>query len=394
MQRKTLKPQWMLSVLSVALLAACGGGSGTFSPTDQSHKGLIPDGTNNKGTNGPKVVDKTDPTINKFLVNMENEGQQLSPTAVSVDNNDNKIIDPADEIRFNQPGIVSEITTASKIPNNSNNSNNNSNNNDPVVMRDVNGRWNYLVDSGTVDWNTIFANGFPRDAGTNKVTKKRENGVLKDYGGTIDRRFNEILLFAPIVSTGNNTGIANPNGYLSSYFRSPAAAGWSYQTFGYFFGSANKGFLDRSRDAFVGYQSIGKQTRPSEMPKSGSADYNGISHGYYNGNQVTALNKLHANFGKRSISYETTGVSQLHTFEGTDHVIEDKPAFNLSGSASWAANSSDFSGDIRTAEGLTGKWQGRFYGPNADEVGGIFGLQGTATDGSAVQYVGGFGAER
>ena len=416
MQRKTLKPQWMLSVLSVALLAACGGGSGTFSPTDQSHKGLIPDGTNNNSGNAPKVVDKTDPTINKFLVNMEDEGQQLSPTAVSVDNNDNKIIDPADEGRFNQPGAVSEITTKSKMPQNPNSGgtgtgtgsgsgNSGSGNsgssstttNDPIVMRDINNRWHYVVAHGTADLNTLLPAQFPRDAGTNKITKKRENGVLRDYGGTIDRRFNSILLFAPIVTldpSNPNVGIANPDNYLSVYFRNPAAAGWSYQTFGYFFGSANKGFLDRSRDPFVGYQSIGKQTRVSEMPKSGSADYNGISHGYYNGNQVTALNKLHANFGKRSISYETTGVSQLHTFEGTDHVIEDKPAFNLSGSASWAANSSDFSGDIRTAEGLTGKWQGRFYGPNADEVGGIFGLQGTATDGSAVQYVGGFGAER
>ena len=116
MQRKTLKPQWMLSVLSVALLAACGGGSGTFSPTDQSHKGLIPDGTNNKGTNGPKVVDKTDPTINIFLVEIDGEGQQLSPSVSSVDNNDNKVIDPRDEVRFNQPGVVSEITTCSKKP--------------------------------------------------------------------------------------------------------------------------------------------------------------------------------------------------------------------------------------------------------------------------------------
>ena len=393
MQRKTFKPQWMLSVLSVALLAACGGGSGTFSPTDQSHKGLIPDGTNNNSGNAPKVVDKTDPTINKFLVEIKDVGQQNSPSVSSVDNNNNKVIDPADDIRFNQPGIVSEITTYKEIPDGSK-PEGVTYGDDVIVMRDVNNLWNFTVDSGTVDLNTAFTpNHFPRDAGTNKITKKRENGVLRDYGGTIDRRFNRILLFAPIVNNGT-ANITNPNGYLSSFFRSPGAAGWSYQTFGSFFGNSNNRFLDASRDTFVGYQSIGKPTLPSEMPKSGSADYNGISHGYYNGNQVTALNKLHANFGKRSISYETTGVSQLHTFEGTDHVIEDKPAFNLSGSASWAANSSDFSGDIRTAEGLTGKWQGRFYGPNADEVGGVFGLQGTATDGSAVQYVGGVGAAR
>ena len=409
MQRKTPKPQWMLSVLSVALLAACGGGEqGTFSPNDPRNQTQ----NQNSSTKRPKVVDKTDPTIDKFLVAIDGQGQQNSPTVSSVDNNDNRIIDTADDVRFNQPGVVSEITTCSKKPGGCDPQDSNKNSssgtggtggtgggtggtggtdskNDPIVMRDVNNKWHYIVDYGTVDWNTVPANQFPRDAGTNKITKKRENGVLRAYGGTIDRRFNDILLFAPVAN-----GVANPNDYLSAYFRNPSAAGWSYQTFGYFFGSANNGFLDRSRDAFVGYQSIGKQTMPSEMPTTGSADYNGITHGYYNGNQVTALNKLHADFGRRNISYATTGVSQLHTFEGADHVIEDKPNFNLSGSASWEQNTGDFKGDIRTAEGLAGKWQGRFYGPNADEVGGVFGLQGTATDGSTVQYVGGFGAKR
>ena len=275
-----------------------------------------------------------------------------------------------------------------------NGGNNNGGNNDdktkidPVLMMDVNRVYHDVVDSSTVDWESVDRR-YPRDAGVTKITKKRINGQLHDYGGTIDRRFNQIYLY-----THRAGNVANSNAWLSSYYRHPGTAGWSYQTFGYFFGEANGGFLDNARDVMVGYQSIGKPTLASEMPTAGSADYNGITHGYYNGNQVTALNKLHADFGRRNISYATTGVSQLHTFEGTDHVIEDKPAFNLSGSASWEQNTGDFKGDIRTAEGLTGKWQGRFYGPNADEVGGVFGLQGTATDGSAVQYVGGFGAER
>ena len=399
MQRKTLKPQWMLSVLSVALLAACGGGEqGTFSPNDPRNQTQ----NQNSSTKRPKVVDKNDPTVREFLVNVAGIGQQLSPTVVSIDNNNNKRIDPADGIRFDQPGIVSEICPMSECkgynPPNSGGNNNGGNNNggnnddktkiDPVLMMDVNRVYHDVVDSSTVDWESVDRR-YPRDAGVTKITKKRINGQLHDYGGTIDRRFNQIYLY-----THRAGNVANSNAWLSSYYRHPGTAGWSYQTFGYFFGEANGGFLDNARDVMVGYQSIGKPTLASEMPTAGSADYNGITHGYYNGNQVTALNKLHADFGRRNISYATTGVSQLHTFEGTDHVIEDKPAFNLSGSASWEQNTGDFKGDIRTAEGLTGKWQGRFYGPNADEVGGVFGLQGTATDGSAVQYVGGFGAER
>ncbi len=59
MQRKTLKPQWMLSVLSVALLAACGGGEqGTFSPNDPRNQTQ----NQNSSTKRPKVVDKNEPT--------------------------------------------------------------------------------------------------------------------------------------------------------------------------------------------------------------------------------------------------------------------------------------------------------------------------------------------
>lgn len=411
MQRKILKPQWMLSVLSVALLAACGGGEmGTFSPNDPRNG---PDSQAKNRNTGPKAVDRKEPTINKFLTSMQGEdaiGQQNSPTVTSIDNNDNKKIDPSDRISFNQPGLVSAIVGASKASElgyvdpdskGNNNSNNNSKGNnssspsstfDRVLMQDVNNRWHEVRAQGTVDQKT--PNGFANyDAGVNKIHYKRINGQLTDYGGTIDRRFNGLLLFT--TTTGDRK--VNTNDYLSAFFRNPAAAGWSYQTFGYFFGNANNGFLDKTRDAFVGYQSIGRPTKGSEMPKSGSADYNGITHGYYNGNQVTALNKIHADFGKRKLNYETVGTAQLHTFEGerrTSHVIEDKPAYNLSGTATWGGNSGDFAGDIRTAEGLTGKMQGRFYGPAAEEIGGVFGLQGVATDGSAVQYVGGFGGQR
>ena len=404
MQRKTFKPQWMLSVLSVAMLAACGGGEmGTFSPNDPRNQ---TDGKNTNTSTAPKAVDRKDPAINRFLTSMQGEdatGQQNSPTVASVDNNDNKKIDPTDRVSFNQPGIVSLIVGVDKaseygFKNGSNTNNNNNNNSDSnskfnrLVMQDVNNQWHDVHVLGTVDLNAIAPNFFPRDAGTNKIHYKRINGQLTDFGGTIDRRFNGLWLF-----TTSADGKANPDGYLSAFFRNPASAGFSYQTFGYFFGNANNGFLDTARDAFVGYQSIGRATKGSEMPKSGSAEYNGITHGYYNGNQVTALNKIHADFAKRNLSYETVGSAQLHTFEGenrTSHVIEDKPAFNLSGSATWGGNTGDFAGDIRTEEGLTGKMQGRFYGPAAEEVGGVFGLQGVATDGSAVQYVGGFGAQR
>ena len=407
MQRKMMKPQWMLSILSVALLSACG--SDTIVGEDH-HIGFLtpPKGSDaeeqqKKGT-PPKQIDKTDPAINRFLTEgQDGIGQQLSPTVVSVDNNGNGKIDNTDRIDFDQPGIVSEICARSKckgLESENNQSNNSSggsgsggsggsssstdNKTDPVMMLDVNRVYHTMLVSGTIDGN----DNIPKDAGISKITRKRVNGELQDYGGSIGREFNEVILFA------NPVLVQNKQQYLSSYFRSPAAAGWSYQTFGNFFGGANGGYLKNRRDVILGYQSIGRPTKASEMPTADSADYTGITHAYYNSAQVTAHNKIHADFGARNLSYETTDTSVLHTFGAFGHVIEDRPDLNLNGAASWAEGTGDFNGTMKAANGLSGEMKGRFYGPAAEEIGGVYGLHGQDTNGEAVHYIGGFGGRR
>ena len=400
MQRKMMKPQWMLSMLSIALLSACG--SDTIVGEDHHIGFLTPpasqDGKEDekKGT-PPKQIDRTDPAINRFLTEgQDGIGQQLSPTVVSVDNNGNGKIDNTDRLAFDQPGIVSEICAKSKCKglitnnNNGNNNNNNNNNNndddktDPMMMLDVNSVYHTIFSFGTIDGNSEI----PKDAGISKITRKRVNGELQDYGGSIGREFNEVLLFA------NPVLVQNKQQYLSSYMRSPAAAGWIYQTFGSFFGGANGGYLKNRRDVLLGYQSIGRPTKTSEMPTRDGADYTGITHAYYNSAQVTAHNKIHADFGARTLSYETTDTSVLHTFGAFGHVIEDRPDLNLNGAASWAEGTADFNGTMKAANGLTGEMKGRFYGPAAEEIGGVYGLSGQDSNGEAVHYVGGFGGRR
>lgn len=397
MQRKMMKPQWMLSMLSIALLSACG--SDTIVGEDHHIGFLTPpaskDGKEDekKGT-APKQIDRTDPAINRFLAEgQDGIGQQLSPTVVSVDNNSNGKIDNTDRLAFDQPGIVSEICAKSKclgLESDNDNGNNNNNGNktdskdDPVMMLDINKVYHLMLTSGTIDGNSEI----PKDAGISKITRKRVNGELQDYGGSIGREFNRVILFAnPVI-------VQNKQQYLSSYFRSPAAAGWSYQTFGTFFGGANGGYLKNRRDVLLGYQSIGRPTKASEMPTRDGADYTGITHAYYNSAQVTAHNKIHADFGARTLSYETTDTSVLHTFGAFGHVIEDRPDLNLNGAASWAEGTADFNGTMKAANGLSGEMKGRFYGPAAEEIGGVYGLSGQDSKGEAVHYVGGFGARR
>ena len=394
MQRKMMKPQWMLSMLSIALLSACG--SDTIVGEDHHIGFLTPpasqDGKDEekKGT-PPKQIDRTDPAINRFLTEgQDGIGQQLSPTVVSVDNNGNGKIDNTDRIAYDQPGIVSEICAKSKCKgiveekNNNNNNNSTDDKTDPMMMLDVNSIYHNMLVSGTIDGNA----NIPKDAGISKITRKRVNGELQDYGGSIGREFNEVILFA------NPTLVRNKQQYLSSYFRSPAAAGWSYQTFGNFFGGANGDYLKNRRDVILGYQSIGRPTKISEMPTADGADYTGITHAYYNSAQVTAHNKIHADFGARNLSYETTDTSVLHQFGAFGHVIEDRPDLNLSGSAAWDDKTADFTGKMKAANGLEGEMKGRFYGPAAEEIGGVYGLHGQDTNGEAVHYIGGFGGRR
>jgi hypothetical protein len=52
--------------------------------------------------------------------------------------------------------------------------------------------------------------------------------------------------------------------------------------------------------------------------------------------------------------------------------------------------SSQFSGSITSGNGLAGSATGRFYGPKAEEIGGVYGLQ--SSNGS--RMVGGFGGKR
>ncbi len=48
-----------------------------------------------------------------------------------------------------------------------------------------------------------------------------------------------------------------------------------------------------------------------------------------------------------------------------------------------------FSGNV-SATGLTGSSSGQFYGPNAEELGGVFALEGTGVE----TYIGGYGAKQ
>lgn len=275
-----------------------------------------------------------------------------------------------------------------------------------VSMLDVNNVLHIINRTSTIDHNDErYSQFLSHDVGVRKIDAERKinNGKaeLYNYGGSINRAYNGIILFASGENLRNNN-----NAYVDIYLRSPAAAGWSYNTFGAF----SSKFLRNARDVNIGYQSIGKQVE--DLPASGVAKYLGIAHAYINdieasrysqkeNSQVTMDVEINADFAKRSLGFDTRN-TYIHTYEGVNdqHIIQARPDLNLHGSASWNRGVGDFRGSVHNAGGnLSGAIEGSFYGPKAAEVGGVFGLSGDDKEAPGskthrTHYVGGFGAKR
>lgn len=221
---------------------------------------------------------------------------------------------------------------------------------------------------------------------------EKDGSTKKIQQGVIGREFDGII----VLENDKNK---------KSYLRDPVAAGWSYNTFGVF--QEKRGNSD-----VRGYQSIGIKTKTSaqarkeadesfevdkgykNLPYYGRATYTGIGHAYHNDEQVTMNVKVDADFHDRHLNFETSNAT-AHTFEKEGHLTRVRPDLDLKGAADWAADVADFRGKVHNVGGnLEGQLEGSFYGDNAAEVGGVYGLHGKDKEGKPVNYVGGFGAKR
>ncbi|RUM95142.1 hypothetical protein EET67_24940 [Pseudaminobacter arsenicus] len=165
---------------------------------------------------------------------------------------------------------------------------------------------------------------------------------------------------------------------------SPEALGFEYQTFGVWATSNAEETKGK-----IGVFSVGAESKASALPSAGTAAFKGAAGGIYTDKTgladiVTAEATLGADFAARKVSFATTQTESLLAGSRSD--------LNLIGNLSYAAGSNELTGTVATAGGsMTGNADGRFYGPGAQEVGGIFALKGKAP-GSLESFGGGFGA--
>lgn len=166
----------------------------------------------------------------------------------------------------------------------------------------------------------------------------------------------------------------------------PAAFGWNYQSFGVWETGMGTG------SGSAGVMSAGAPTAGSAIPISGTATFTGALGGIYvdaSGNDFVteAALTVNADFGAR-----TLGVSSAGTIKSPDLVSTSTASnLNLTGTLTYAAGSNAFAGTVTNGSTLTGTSTGRFYGPAAEELGGVFVLKANS---GVEAYGGAYGAKR
>lgn len=165
------------------------------------------------------------------------------------------------------------------------------------------------------------------------------------------------------------------------------AVGWNYQTFGLW------ATAPTATTWLTGAISVGSPTPASAVPTTGSATFTGLAAGLYT-DPVGALFATSANmtanvdFSARSVGFGTSSTMVTDT----NGMQSPNSNIDLSGTLTYAAGTNQFTGSVQTSDKtLNGSATGQFYGPNAEEIGGVYGL----TAGTGVSsMLGGFGGKR
>lgn len=190
------------------------------------------------------------------------------------------------------------------------------------------------------------------------------------------------------VFCGIGTCAAGKSGaFATAVAANPFSQGWDYQSFGIW------NILLPPTSYQAGVASVGTATPGGSVPTSGTANFSGAAYGYFfeasSGAPyfTSATMNASADFSARSITF-TTSATQAGNLN-TTAPSSAFPGLDLNGTFSYAAGANQFAGAVNSANGLSGTSSGRFYGPNAEEIGGVYHLSGAAGS-----MLGGYGGKR
>jgi hypothetical protein len=205
-----------------------------------------------------------------------------------------------------------------------------------------------------------------------------------------NRNLSQISFSTPQAS-GSFSGVSCSDGVCSAETATSfviaidaPAIGWEYQSFGIWLTSSPTTFQ-------VGAMSAGAVTPGSAVPITGTGSFLGVASGFYidpfgQPFGTAAVMNADVNFADRKIAFSTSEPSLVNLNTGAE---TNGTGLNLLGTLSYDSGSSQFTGKVDTQSGgLTGTANGKFYGPAAREIGGVYSLSG------AGRMIGAFGGQR
>lgn len=168
----------------------------------------------------------------------------------------------------------------------------------------------------------------------------------------------------------------------------PAAQRLSYHSYGAWV----ELFDAASPEGTIGAAAFGAPiTAAADVPTSGSATYEGRSAGFYISEATDTVlatrstMTAEADFSTSSIDFRTRNTVVSSSIAGPFNTLD--VSLDTDGTLAIAGNG--FTGSIESEGGLTGGASGRFFGPEAQELGGTL----SVADGDEA-YVAGFGGRR
>lgn len=266
-------------------------------------------------------------------------------------------------------------------------------------------KWSAVAPPTTIDVSGISQDGtYTAPAPAYKVTSFTDKGVSTSSLATLtyraDGSIEKISITTPTTSVAwdaaaGDTIATEATGTIMSMFNSagtnfgmtivPSKLGWEYQTFGVWLTGYNIG------SGTIGAISVGVPTTGSAIPIGGTAIFTGPTLGFYVdatglGYYAVSNISLNTNFLNRQLNLSTTGTQKISMATGASSTATN---LNMTGLLTYSPSVNLFSGTV-TATGLAGTSTGRFYGPNAEELGGVFKLSGAGVE----AYAGAYGAKR
>lgn len=329
-----------MSAIAAALLSACGGSGKTNFLTDAANQSNFGGGTF-ANASGLAPIGTAPSTVRKFLVDMKDEGQQTKNIVVSVDDDGNGRMSYGDAVRFNQPGVISEICEScegladmQKVYTDLVTRREEANTVAQKAMEDAKAALDKartdpaststLIETLTNEYNLAVMRAAQTNTDLERAKAFAELNSPKDnvvymrdinnqihtitYGSQIDNNKANISTFLShdvgVRKIDAERKIENGQARLYNYGGSIGRAYNGIITFataenalndtGYVdaylrdpsaaglsyttFGAFASGFMRNTRDVNVGYQSIGK--RVTDLPTNGTAKYNGVGHAY------------------------------------------------------------------------------------------------------------------